>query len=231
MLLERKRAHHVKVQMEQQAAAEEAAAAEAAAAAAESQEPGAEGEEIADPDAAPVEPPPAKEEGADTGDTPAGADEKVQDELVKMTDLPAKVESLEEQVFRLLLQEWQEMQENFTVSIRQLFRWHRLHLSDFRRGVHGMQHRFLQYVDRIDDKQEKLDEFVRKFNAFSEEYPDMRKQDLTKEELHQQADDLHDLLKEKVDARKVENIAELENITSSQWAESHVQVLAAQIQH
>jgi len=75
-----------------------------------------------------------------------------------------------------------------------------------------------------------VDTFVWKFNAFSEEYPDMRKQDPTKEELHQQADDLHDLLKEKVNSRKEENMTELENITSSQWIESHIQVLAAQIQ-
>lgn len=93
-----------------------------------------------------------------------------------------------------------------------------------------MQHRFLQYVNRIDDKQALLDTFVWKFNAFSEEYPDMRKQDLTKEELHQQSDDLHDLLQKKVNDRKTENMAELENITTSQWVESHIQVLAAQVQ-
>lgn len=123
------------------------------------------------------------------------------------------------------------MQENFTSSIGQLFRWHRAHLSDFRRGVHGMQHRFLQYASRADDKQALVDSFIFKFNAFSEEYPDMRKQDPTKEELHQQADDLHDLLQEKVNSRKEENMTELENITGSQWIESHIQVLAAQIQH
>lgn len=94
-----------------------------------------------------------------------------------------------------------------------------------------MQHRFLQYASRTDDKQTLVDAFVWKFNAFSEEYPDMRKQDPTKDELHQQADDLHDLLKEKVNSRKTENMAELENITTSQWVESHIQVLAAQIQH
>jgi len=165
------------------------------------------------------------------GDGAAGEAEEVPQELVKMTELPIKVQSLEEKVFQLLLQQWQGMQDNFTTSIRQLFRWHRLHLSDFRRGVHGMQHRFLQYVNRIDDKQALLDSFVYTFNAFSEEYPDMRKQDLTKEELHQQADDLHDLLQEKVNTRKDENMAELENITTSQWVESHVQVLAAQIQN
>jgi hypothetical protein len=228
MLLEKKRTQHAKQLMEEQAALEEAAAAAAKPASGQaSPEPGAEGEEAA---AAPAGDAAPDAEGKEVAEITAGAEEVVE-ELVKMTDLPVKVASLEEKVFQLLLQEWQEMQDNFNTSIRQLFRWHRMHLSDFRRGIHGMQHRFLQFVNRVDDKQVLLDNFVWKFNAFSEDYPDMRKQDLTKEELHQQADDLHDLLKEKVDNRKKENMEELENISTSQWVESHVQVLAAQIQH
>jgi len=237
MLLEKKRTQHAKEYMEKQEAAEEAAAADVQKTPSpESQEQaaeGAEGVDGADVAEATAEPAAPAQEAADkeVDDVNAAMDTEVTEQLVKMTDLPAKVESLEDKVFRLLLQQWQEMQENFTSSIRQLFRWHRSHLSDFRRGAHGMQHRFLQYVSRIDDKQEKVDEFVWKFNAFSEEYPDMRKQDLTKEELHQQVDDLHDVLKEKVNARKDENMTEWESIKTSRWVESHLQVLAAQIQH
>jgi adenylate kinase family enzyme len=227
MLLEKKRTQHARELMEQQAAAEEAAVAEAMRSASpESEAPPVESEEGVQLTGLDE---PSKDK--EVAEITAEAAEKVPEELVRMTDLPSKVESLEDRVFKLLLQEWQEMQTNFTGSIRQLFRWHRSHLSDFRRGVHGMQHRFLQFASRTDDKQALVDSFVWKFNAFSEEYPDMRKQVPTKEELHQQADDLHELLQEKVNNRKEENMAELENITTSKWIESHIQVLAAQIQH
>jgi hypothetical protein len=232
MLLEQKRVAHAKMIEEEQAAAEAAAAA-GDATPESTAETGAGIAEAAEGGADAKEEPSAEAAEAANGGSKEGAEraDEVQIELVKMTDLPKKVQDLEDKVFRLLLQEWEELQDNYTKSIRQLFRWHRLHLSDFRRGIHGMQHRFLQFVNRVDDKQALVDGFVFRFNAFSEEYPDMRKDPLTKDELHQQADDLHEQLQQKVNARKDENMTELENITTCRWTESHIQVLAAQIQH
>lgn len=51
-----------------------------------------------------------------------------------------------------------------------------------------MQRNFLTYLHRLDDKQKILDNFVNMFNNFSDEYPDLREDDTTKEELHQRAD-------------------------------------------
>jgi len=76
-----------------------------------------------------------------------------------------------------------------------------------------------------------LDEFVLRFNMFSEEHPDMRKQDLTKDELHQQVDDLHEKLKEKVNTRTEQCTSLLQEMEESQWVESQVEVVAAQTQH
>ena len=65
-----------------------------------------------------------------------------------------------------------------------------------------MQRKFLAHLHRLDNKQEILDSFVHMFNHFSDEYPDLREDDSTKEELHQRADVLSDELWEIVEERK-----------------------------
>jgi len=47
-----------------------------------------------------------------------------------------------------------------------------------------------------------LDKFVETFNEFSDQYPDMREDDQTKEELHQRVDILSDELWEIAEERK-----------------------------
>jgi hypothetical protein len=47
-----------------------------------------------------------------------------------------------------------------------------------------LQRKNLTYLNRLDNKQEILDAFVAQFNAFTDEYPDLREDDQTKEELH-----------------------------------------------
>jgi len=42
----------------------------------------------------------------------------------------------------------------------------------------------LKFLHRLDQKQEILHGFVKEFNEFSDEYPDLREDDQTKEELH-----------------------------------------------
>ena len=44
---------------------------------------------------------------------------------------------------------------------------------------------FLTFLKRLDAKQQVLDKFNNDFNEFSDQYPDMREDDQTKEELHQ----------------------------------------------
>ena len=51
---------------------------------------------------------------------------------------------------------------------------------------------------------------VLSFNLFTEEYPDMRKQDATKAELHLRAVELHERLKAEVEKQSTENLAQLE---------------------
>lgn len=71
-----------------------------------------------------------------------------------------------------------------------------------------VQQTFLCFLNRLDNKQEILDEFVKSFNEFSDQYPDLREDEQTKEELHQRVDVLSDELWEIVEERKEQAIEE-----------------------
>ena len=74
---------------------------------------------------------------------------------------------------------------------------------------------FLQFLHTEDGKQAILDEFVNKFNEFSDEYPDLREDEQTKEELHQRTDCLADELWEIVEERKEAALEFRKNIMES----------------
>ncbi|OLQ02955.1 hypothetical protein AK812_SmicGene14149 [Symbiodinium microadriaticum] len=150
-------------------------------------------------------------------------------EPVQIRDLPSHVEKIEDQVFNLLMQEWTELQDEFVAALNQLFNWHRCHLSDFRSGLYGMKQRFAEYLQRVDGKQSLVDDFVLSFNLFTEEYPDMRKQDATKAEFHLRADELHTRLVAEVENQRTTNLEQLEVLQTSRWLESQTEVLASQV--
>jgi hypothetical protein len=77
----------------------------------------------------------------------------------------------------------------------------------------------LVFLQRRETKQQVLDKFVAEFNAFSGEYPDMREDDQTKDELHQRTDILSDELWEIAEDRKDQAIEERKKVMESQWVE------------
>mmetsp|Transcript_89692 Transcript_89692/g.159354 ORF Transcript_89692/g.159354 Transcript_89692/m.159354 type:complete len:1921 (-) Transcript_89692:61-5823(-) len=229
LLLERKRAEKAKEIEEAEAAkaeaeakakaAEEAAAAEAAAAEAAKEE---------DPDAAVDSPPPA---AAPDGEAEVTDGVEPPFELVETNKLPEYVEKIEDSIFSLLVEEWRDLQSDFVSSVKKLFGWHRSHLADYRSGLFGIKTRFAEFLQRTDSRQALVDTFVQRFNAFTEEYPDMRKQDATKNELHQRAEELHEKLRMEAETRRTENNSQLEVMKTSRWVESQTEVLAAQVQY
>lgn len=46
------------------------------------------------------------------------------------------------------------------------------------------QSKYLEYIHRPDAKQEKLEQFIKDFNDFSDQFPDLREDESTKDELH-----------------------------------------------
>lgn len=86
---------------------------------------------------------------------------------------------------------------------------------------------FLTYLKRQDAKQQVLDKFVEVFNEFSDQYPDMREDDQTKEELHQRVDILSDELWEIAEERKEQAVEERKKIMESGWVEFSLEYLTS----
>jgi len=64
------------------------------------------------------------------------------------------------------------------------------------------QRKYLEFIHRPDTKQEKLEQFIKDFNDFSNQFPDLREDEATKDELHQRVDILSDELWEIIEERK-----------------------------
>ena len=84
---------------------------------------------------------------------------------------------------------------------------------------------FLEFLHTSDGKQEILDKFVASFNDFSNQYPDLREDDQTKEELHQRTDALSDELWEIVEERKEQSIEFRKKIMESGFIEFNLDFL------
>jgi len=76
-----------------------------------------------------------------------------------------------------------------------------------------------------DGKQTILDDFVKNFNTFSDEYPDLREDDQTKEELHQRTDALSDELWEIVEERKEQAIEFRKKVMEGGFVEFNLEFL------
>ena len=89
---------------------------------------------------------------------------------------------------------WEEMESNY-------FRDGLIALSEIKKqnetvvdSLNQCQRSFIQFLERPCQKQEMIDEFVNSFNKFSEEFPDLRKDEQTKEELMNRLQTLSDNL-------------------------------------
>lgn len=233
VLLQRKSAQQAQEEAERKVA-EEAAAALAVAAEDEMQgdtEASGEGSDAAA--AAVAAAPRAEPADALKRDSIVGGSTAELVELVpvQLVDLPKHVEALAEEPFKKLAAEWHSLQQDFMTSTKDLFWWRRAHSADFRSGLNSIGRCLAEFVHRPDDKQSLVDTFVKRFNAFSEEYPEMRKQDKTKEELHQRVSDLEEQLRLQVDKHRTESLAHIEAAEKNGWVEAQVDVAAAQVQH
>ena len=103
----------------------------------------------------------------------------------------------------------------------------RVQRENIQQYLHNVQIQFLTYLKRQDSKQQVLDKFVEQFNEFSDQYPDMREDDQTKDELHQRVDILSDELWEIAEERKEQAIEERKKIMESGWVEFSLEYLTS----
>jgi len=108
-----------------------------------------------------------------------------------------------------------------------VLRKQRFQREEIQQHFHSIQVQFLTFLRRLDGKQQVLDKFIVDFNQFSDQCPDMREDDQTKEELHQRVDILSDELWEIAEDRKEHAVEERKKIMDSGWVEFSLEYLTS----
>lgn len=84
----------------------------------------------------------------------------------------------------VLIDAWRKAYVNYVSQMKNVFCNIRMHREQYCVRSAAIQSKFLTFLHRKDRKQECLTDFVKSFNDFSDEFPDLREDDQTKEELH-----------------------------------------------
>ena len=74
-------------------------------------------------------------------------------------------------------------------------------------------------MERPCEKQDKVNDFVNSFNQFSAEFPDLRKDDQTKEELLNRLEQLSNTLWDITERRKDESIEQIRKMSQGGWSD------------
>lgn len=119
----------------------------------------------------------------------------------------------------VIIEIWRELASNYKGQMKRVFRNIRLQREQMSVRNASVKSQFLQFLQTSDGKQAILDEFVKNFNMFSDENPDMREDEQTKEELHQRTDALSDELWEIVEERKEQAVEYRKKIMESGFVE------------
>lgn len=126
-----------------------------------------------------------------------------------------------------IMEMWRDLAENYKNHMQRIFRNIRLSREQANSRNYDLKMQFLEFLHTTDSKQEILDEFVKNFNDFSNEYPDLREDEQTKEELHQRTDALSDELWEIVEERKEQAIEFRKKIMESGFAEFNLEFMTS----
>ena len=101
-----------------------------------------------------------------------------------------------------ILKVWQELSANYKHQMKKVFRQVRTQRERITQTFSSTQKQYLKFIHRPDTKQEKLEQFIKDFNDFSDQFPDLREDETTKDELHQRVDILSDEMWEIIEERK-----------------------------
>ena len=115
---------------------------------------------------------------------------------------------------------WRKISTSYRSQMQLAMKKQRSQRDEIQNHLHKVQQQFLLFLQRLDAKQQVLSKFITDFNKFSDDYPDMREDEQTKEELHQRVDTLSDELWEIAEERREQAVDERKKIMESGWVEN-----------
>lgn len=175
------------------------------------------------PEEEPVQEEPAKEEQKQP--------EEAKQEEQKQEPVPPAKDNIDDDFAPVLMKIWDEIEQKYITRMRKTFNLYRNQRERVVTGLSKTQKYFVQFLNRPDTKQAKLDQFVVDLNKFSDEYPDLREDDQTKEELHQRTDTLSDQLWEISEQRRDEAVDERKKIMENGWIEFELEQVTSMAQN
>ena len=125
---------------------------------------------------------------------------------------------------------WEVVQNNYINSTKGVFAEIKKQRNFLSVRVSELQRRFLDMVQKEDDKLLLILKFQEEYNIFVEENPDMIEDNDTKEELHQRVEDLYQQVWEMIENKKEELIEERKQIMNSGYIEDEMELFATNIQ-
>lgn len=96
--------------------------------------------------------------------------------------------------------------------------------------VKEVQRKFLEIIEKVDEKNNLFLKFQESYNSFIEEHPDFIKENLAKEQIEKKLDILYESTWNFIDKRKNEAISERISIINSGWIESEIENIAGDFQ-
>ena len=169
-----------------------------------------------------------KSAGAKTARSNQKSKESMRDASQVSADEPLPERNNVDEDFRgVLMNLWKKISTTYKLQMTQSLKKQRVQRENIQEYLHNVQSQFLTFLKRLDNKQEVLDKFIQEFNDFSDQYPDMREDDQTKEELHQRVDILSDELWEIAEERREQAVEERKKIMESGWVEFSLEYLTS----
>lgn len=134
------------------------------------------------------------------------------------------------QVVSDLYSKWKSTEREYAKNMMYLFRSVRKQHENIAMGCYDMRDNFKDFLLKPDAKQEKLDHFIESFNRFTDEFPELRPDEQTKEELNNRCDMLNEELWDILEANKEAAIEERKRLMTSGWVEHELQQLTIKAQ-
>ena len=166
-----------------------------------------------------AEDPPAEEPAKEEAQVEPEAPPAEQEEAKEEEPQPPSKDNIDDDFAPVLMNVWDDIENKYITRMRKTFHLYRDQRDRVVDGCSKTQKYFVQYLNRPDTKQSKLDEFMKNLNKFSDTHPDLREDEKTKEELHQRTDTLSDELWEISEQRRDEAIEERKKIMENGWIE------------
>lgn len=111
-----------------------------------------------------------------TLDVPADKNLSKDESHMSLNQLP-KRDNLDGDFKPVIIEVWRDLSGNYKRQMKRIFRNIRLQREQAGRQQAELKTQFLEFLHTSDGKQGILEEFVKSFNSFSDDYPDLREDD------------------------------------------------------